>query len=462
MLGAQEKVVALCLVHPSPNAMRMDRLYVVQEMYEHRYGRVPLAPPDKTHSRRVIFFSLHYNGPLAILSLSYNSSGPGEATSKEEETLLIKILDELCDDVYILAALRFSADTSIEGKQGFEHRMIENVAVAQAPFLAKAPDSSRDSLLRHGLIRSHRLVYELSKNMLPGMDSRTLLHIITVLRAMAKLGMLECDSDEIELIRQVLTYVVLLTATGVRHRGMDLWDDECFQAVREAAVYLALYEGHLSAILGRKSLISRQTFELLCPSPKVDHQSTIRLDHLEPLLHVDDGVTGIDPVRHLRSILSTTIHEIFHLQRTIVSSEAEDPTWFVVRRAKLDQSLQTVDALFHAIYTTTRREDGRVISKRARTLLRSLACMELCCVQHSMTLAVIAFRTGEPLSQKIAYSLVVGDLDRMRRIVLLFQPDTPLSEIYHILDLVVQIVKLCSDLVAQDILSSIPSDLNKV
>ena len=118
--------------------------------------------------------------------------------------------------------------------------MIENVAVAQAPFLAKAPDSSRDSLLRHGLIRSHRLVYELSKNMLPGMDSRTLLHIITVLRAMAKLGMLECDSDEIELIRQVLTYVVLLTATGVRHRGMDLWDDECFQAVREAAVYLAV------------------------------------------------------------------------------------------------------------------------------------------------------------------------------------------------------------------------------
>ena len=63
---------------------------------------------------------IDYN-PLLILENQYQMS-----RSKEEETLLIKILDEvsfsstshlsadskqLCDDVYILAALRFSADT---------------------------------------------------------------------------------------------------------------------------------------------------------------------------------------------------------------------------------------------------------------------------------------------------------------------------------------------------------------
>ena len=163
----------------------------------------------------------------------------------------------------------------------------------------------------------------------------------------------------------------------------------------------------------------------------MDHQSIFSLDHLAPLLEIDDGMTGIDPTRHLWSIMSTTIHEVYHFNRSIASTEAPEPAWFVARRARLDQLLQTVDVLSHAIHSTTRQEDGRVTSSRARTLLRSLACIELCCVEHSVLLAVIAFRKGEPYSQQITYSRVFADLDRICRTVSLFVCDSPIEYGYR-------------------------------
>ena len=139
-----------------------------------------------------------------------------------------------------------------------------------------------------------------------------------------------------------------------------------------------------------------------------------------PLLQLDDGLIGIDPARHLRSIMSTTIHAIYHFCRSIASFDVKDPTWFAKRGSELDQLLQTVDVLFHAIHTTTRQEDGQVKSKRARILLRSLACAELCCVENSVLLAVIASRSGDPRSQQTTRSRAVGDLWRIRRTVSLF------------------------------------------
>ena len=118
--------------------------------------------------------------------------------------------------------------------------MIENVPVAESSSLARARGNNRESILAHGMIRSHRLILALSNTMLSGIDSGTLLHIITVLRAMAKLGMLKRDLDGTNLIRQLLTYLVLLTAKDIQLRGMESRDDEDSRVLREAAVQLAV------------------------------------------------------------------------------------------------------------------------------------------------------------------------------------------------------------------------------
>ena len=134
----------------------------------------------------------------------------------------------------------------MKGKRGSKHRIIEDVKVAQSPSLAISHSSNRESLLRRGRTRSHLLLHELSKALQPGLDSGTILHVLTVLRTMAKLGMLERDSDEIELVRQLVTYSVLLAVADIG--GSASAEDDCIQALRDAAVQLAV------SILSRRDL----------------------------------------------------------------------------------------------------------------------------------------------------------------------------------------------------------------
>lgn len=137
------------------------------------------------------------------------------------------------------------------------------------------------------------------------------------------------------------------------------------------------------------------------------------LGDLLPLLDLDDGPINIDPAYYIyNTLLVSTVGRLHRFSHSIAI--AQTPQELQALWQQLDETATTVDAVTHAITSSTRQtERGVPASKRAREALRSLFCIELCVVENGVLLAVAAGRFDDVLVRLQGETGVFSGLQRM-------------------------------------------------
>lgn len=290
-------------------------------------------------------------------------------------------------------------------------------------------------------------------------DSAALLQLVTVLRVMTKMGGTPVRGKVEEDIRRLLAYAITLVAAYLRNPGPgkgsvtdELWRRAMLQ---ESAFQLALREAHLSVVTGNISLVPDAVFGMINPETDPDNPPSrdAPLDPalLEPLLQMDDGPQLVDPSSYLRDVvIKPTMDLLFNLIRTISTAQPDNLCSLGCWR-DVEDIFRVTDHISGQIRSATSVNlEGRLSNRNALRVLRTLLCVELYAVQSSVLLAVKVRQAGTRPMKGLAEEFVVANIDRLGNgpeglmgFMITLSSDTPLVEVYHILDIVAFIHNLC-------------------
>ncbi|KAK8870107.1 hypothetical protein IAR55_000677 [Kwoniella newhampshirensis] len=294
-------------------------------------------------------------------------------------------------------------------------------------------------------------------------STEDLIFLLSCLRTAAKVIGRSGTKEYNETLRHVEAWAVALAALHLQKVPIDegkrnlLWRNAFQVAVSLNVTYDAdarkMYEAQMSILLGVPSLIKPECFAMLrIPLPPPPPSLDIGLEELEPLLCLDDGYHRSDPRVYFWDHLSRNAAENIHWiarQRSLLPPEYRGtPVDYDIAFSRIDDIYLWVDAIGHAIKTSTRRTFNKVYSKRALDVLRSLLCLELCTVMIDIQSICPAQKYADfdpKLKQRLQERACNAWQRTSRGLELITSHDPPLSEMYHVTDLVLSICELLGD-----------------
>ncbi|WWD15600.1 hypothetical protein CI109_100022 [Kwoniella shandongensis] len=330
---------------------------------------------------------------------------------------------------------------------------IESVTKSQWISRVAPKGSIQDNALRTLVATHWKMLRDLPDSVYT--STQDIITLVSCLRTAAKLrGRNEPDESN-EIFRHIAAWGVSLAAVHLQSAPLN---DVERALLRNNAFQLAMGEMHASVWLGKLSLISQESFALLLSNgPPASLCLDIALEHLEPLLALDDGPRQMDTHAYLWSRIAPpvleTVHWIVRHRATLppnLRGTSEDTDFAFPR---LDDAYLWFDGLINAIASSTRQTSTGVYSHRALRVLRSLVCMELCALEADVQTVLLAQKQGtdrdEEGVQRYLGMRLHNALRRMSlRLKLVTSHDTPLSDIYHITDQALYTCELLGDSLA--------------